>query len=191
MNFINEIINNLVTDFSFRKVGVLVGVCIAFFFLVATFESYTSFFVLNKTEKVIHLTQELSKLPEWVIEEEKAEIRDTAKAISNTLNNISNNQQISISFLWLIKFICVAIPWLLTAITLYLADKNTEGVIYSGLSLVTFISYFVSLVPVSSWQLFIWPNYWAYPLIQFVVVFIILLIASKIQNTNKSKQSDG
>ena len=184
MQYLIEFLNKLVDDFSWKRLS-LIASCLALVVLaLITYEFYTSFFFLAKTEKTINLIKQLSSLPPDVTNASKESLAGLTKTVVQQLNDITNSKPFYFEFSPLMmKVVSSSIPWLIVLLIGGIIEKNDKLSLIGGLLVVGTICVVVGII--LPWQNIIWSNYWAYPTIHFVVVIWALIVLG-----NRTKKTE-
>ena len=175
MQHLIEFLNRLVDDFSWKRLSLILS-CLALIVIsIITYEFYTNYFFLAKTEKTINLIKELSSLPPEVTNNSKNSLSNLTKTVTQQLNDATKTTpfHFELTPFWM-KITASTIPWLLVLLIGVIVEKNDKATLAGGLVFVGIISVIVGIA--LPWQSVIWSNYWAYPIFHFIVVLWVLIL---------------
>ena len=172
----------IITDFSWRRIGVIFGALLVVGFILFIYESYTQTFSLEKIDKQISLLERL-----YIIESENKsatdpELKDAFVNIKNRLNqSIGERGSLLAIPEWLIKFVSAFIGWTIVGCIFWLAmDKDEKKNVILGMSVLALPLCFLSaIVPTIAG----WFNYIIVPILQiFLVLGLVAFIGKKPKN---------
>ena len=188
-----QFFEKLVTQFTWRCLGLVMSLLLVVFVGFVIYESYTGAFRLGRMERTVRILEALAELEDNAAVRQDPALLEVHKRLCTQLVVLTGGSPSGLALPPpLLKTLAAILPWLVLIIPFLCqrvrgdesAGKALLGVLAIG-ALFTIVGGFLPLSDRT------WLNYWVYPWVSFFSALVLILVFSAISNWRKGRKTKG